>query len=278
MAKSVYRRKNKNAKSVKKSRSHSKKQGGGAASSCLSQYTGAGGLSPSVCGSANIHNTNPQAMGDLDMNNKFNVYGGAVPLGQNLVGGGSCGDEGSYPGSEKGNTFKQYLNNLSQSLDVNLTSGGGGKQKPKDLTGGGYTVDPGQFIAGQPVIGQYDDGCAPALIGGKMIGAGPDQRVCGLGAVQMGGRRKRRGHKKSSKRSIKRSTSTKRTTKHGSRHGSRRSSRRTQRGGDFIGVTRSHPSPYDDAFTGTASYFDDGYDLSTRDFGATQPNYGVMAV
>ena len=247
-------RKNQSNKKSRKTRKNALR--GGAAPSCLNQYTGAGAVSAGVCGSANIHNTNPQAMGDLDLNNKFKLYGGPVPLGENLVGGAGCGDEGVNTYGEKKQTFKQYLNNLSKSLDVSLQSGGG------------YIVDPSQYIAGQPVIGGYDDCCPPAFIGGKQISAGPDQRVCGLGAVQMGGKGKRNNKQR----------------KHASRKVSYRNSKKrnnkanTQRGGDFVGIGRSRPAPFEDAFSGPASYFDDGVDLSKRKFEEVQPNYGVMAI
>jgi hypothetical protein len=279
MAKSIRRVK----KSNKRNRKHRNGKNtqlnhrGGASPSCLQQYTGVGSISPSLCGGANIHNTNPQAMGDLDMNNKFSAYGGPVPLGSNLVGGscggGSCGDEGSYTGGRDGagesKTFKQYLNNLSSSLNVDLK--GGYMAKPQAIGnskshlehsqhGAGYGVDPSQMVGGLAVNVGYDDCCPPALIGGQMVSGGPDQRVCGLGAVQAGGRSYRRKAKSNKHKS------------RGKKH------RKSQRGGDFVGVTRSRPSSYDDAFTGPASYFDEGTDLSKRNFGAVQPNYDVMAI
>lgn len=240
--------KSRNSRKTRNTRKNKRTHRGGAAPSCLNQYTSAGSLTGATCGSANIHNTNPQAMGDLDLNNKFKLYGGPVPLGENLVGGAGCGDEGSNTYGEKSQTFKQYLDTVSKKLDVSLQSGGG------------YIVDPSQYIAGQPVIGQYDDCCPPAFIGGKQISAGPDQRVCGLGAVQMGGkaRRRNRGSRKSKR--------------------SRRTKRSNQRGGDFVGIGRSRPAAFDEAFNGPASYFDDGVDLSKRKFEEVQPNYGVMAI
>ncbi len=263
----------------------SRKMKGGAAGSCLSQYTG--GVVPSVCGSANVHNTNPQAMGDLDLDNKFKLYGGPVPLGENLVGGGSCGDEGVNTSGVKNSTFKQYVENMSQQLDLQFggvaepiaaslvssaspktkiqkTKSSSNKSKSKSKSGskkhsgGGYIVDPSQYIGGMPRIGHYDDCCPPAIIGGKIVQAGPDQRVCGLGAVppMAGGRRKNSKNKKSKK--------TKKSNK--------------QRGGDFTSIGQSKPASLSDAFSGQPSYFDDGVDLSKRHFEEVQPNYGPLAI
>lgn len=228
-----------------------RKMKGGSARSCLSQYTG--GVVPSVCGSANIHNTNPQAMGDLDLDNKFKLYGGPVPLGENLVGGGGCGDEGVNTSGVKNSTFKQYVENMSKQLDLQM--------------GGGYIVDPSQYIGGMPRIGHYDDCCPPAIIGGKIVQAGPDQRVCGLGAVppMIGGKRKLT-KKNKSKKSRKSNKSKK----------SRKSNK--QRGGDFTSLGRSKPASMSDAFSGQPSYFDDGIDLSKRHFEEVQPNYGPLAI
>lgn len=299
----------KNLKREKRSRkTKQRKMKGGAARSCLSQYTG--GVVPSVCGSANVHNTNPQAMGDLD--NKFNLYGGPVPLGENLVGGGGCGDEGVNTTGIKNSTFKQYVENMSKNLDLQMGGVGDplaaalvskngqmhvvkvqgegpnplpielgtirGRKPPKygeppkegeegeprepqakkPHSGGGYIVDPSQYIGGMPRIGHYDDCCPPAIVGGKILQAGPDQRVCGLGALppMTGGKRKHTKKNKSKK--------------------SKKSNK--QRGGDFTSVGRSKPATMSDAFSGQPSYFDDGVDLSKRHFEEVQPNYGPLAM
>jgi hypothetical protein len=85
----------------------------------------------------NVHNTNPQA--SLDLDNKFMNYGGAVPLGSNILQGGAakCGDEGrGGAGNGKSETFKQYLDSLTNNYNI---SGGGnvssepGKQALQEL-------------------------------------------------------------------------------------------------------------------------------------------------
>ena len=162
-------------------------QSGGVADSCL--YTES---SPSrdLMQPSNIHNTDPRAA--LPLDNKFMQYGGPVPLGSNLVQGGGfnynntkCGDEGVGTGNSKTETFKQYMDKLSSSLDV-------------DMRGGGYTTDPAQYVAGNPVISGYDDCCPPAIVGGKLVfGSSPDVPVYGLGAVKNGGGRKNTRNRKS---------------------------------------------------------------------------------
>lgn len=242
MSKRDKRRERRNKKSRKNNK---RKMNGGSSKSCLSQYTGT--VLPSVCGSSNIHNTNPQAMGDLD--NKFKLYGGPVPLGENIVGGGSCGDEGVNTSGIKNSTFKQYIENMSNKLELQ--------------TGGGYIVDPSQYIGGMPRIGHYDDCCPPAIINGNIVQAGPDQRVCGLGAVppMTGGKRKNTKNKKNTKRK----TRTLRNSK-------------KQSGGDFTSIKSSKPASMNDAFSGQPSYFDDGLDLRKRHFNEVQPNYGPLAI
>ena len=238
------RRENRNKKSRK---TNKRKMNGGASNSCLSQYNGS--VIPSICGSANIHNTNPQAMGDLDLDNKFKLYGGPVPLGENLVGGGSCGDEGVNTTGLKNSTFKQYIENMATKLDLQ--------------NGGGYIVDPSQYIGGMPRIGHYDDCCPPAIVNGQIVQAGPDQPVCGLGAIppMRGGKRK---HNKTKKNNKQNKNKTKK--------------RKNQKGGDFTGIKSSKPASMSDAFSGQPSYFDDGLDLSKRHFDEVQPNYGPLAI
>jgi hypothetical protein len=237
----------KNSKRNRKQRNH-RSQRGGNAPACLQQYTGANAIG-STCGSANIHNTNPQAMGDMNLDNKFNLYGGPVPLGEKILGGGgSCGDEGSKNNGLKSETFKQYIDSMSKSLDLNLK-------------GGGYYFKTDKMIAGNPEVGGYDDCCPPALISGQMVQAGPDQRVCGLGAIRGGSRRKHNTRKNSKSRKSQKSRKS-----------------RMQRGGDFTGINRSKPADYSDAFNGEPSVFEYPADMSKRQFEGRQPNYGPLAI
>jgi len=98
--------------STRKSKRTGVLQYGGVSPSCV--FDGASGADVLYRNSgANIHNTNPQA--SLDLDNKFMNYGGAVPLGSNILQGGAakCGDEGrGGAGNGKSATFKQYLDGL----------------------------------------------------------------------------------------------------------------------------------------------------------------------
>lgn len=105
-------------------------QRGGVSTACV--YDGATGNDMLVRNpGVNLHNTNPQA--SLDLDNKFMSYGGAVPLGSNILQGGAsskCGDEGSNNGVAKTETFKQYLDNLSSKY----TLSGGALNTPEGST------------------------------------------------------------------------------------------------------------------------------------------------
>lgn len=238
----------------------------------------------------NLHNTNPQA--SLDLDNKFMSYGGAVPLGSNILQGGAsskCGDEGVGTGYGKSETFKQYLEGLSNQYNI---VGGGKSTKNEqnmdamqliqditntsttpDLTsestseptvGGGFTTDPSEYIAGLPVYKAYDDCCPPAIVGGDLKFGAPDQPVCGLGAIRGGGRAKNNRNKKSKKHS---------------KRASKRSHKRVQRGGaDWVYSKSSVPAPYADAFNGAPSVFKYPDDMMGRKFDETQPNYTPNAI
>ena len=262
--------KNKSKKLSKVNRSRkSRSQRGGTSNACVSNYA----TSPSTYQLANAHNLNPQALGDLD--GKFMQYGGPVPLGQmggrKLVkkhkgGFSNCGDSGVGTNSPKSNTFKQYLDVLSTSLDVK--SGGGAcnnkinnkshsklRSKHNQQKGSGYTVDPTEFIAGQPVYKSYDDNSPPAIIGGQLQFGAPDQPICGAGAIKGGGRKHRLSKKSKSKLNKK--------TK--------------QRGGDFT-TLHSKPADYTTAYDGPKGVFNYPEDMSKRSFGDFQPNYSVDSI
>lgn len=258
-----------------------------------------------------IHNLNPQA--SLDLDNKFMAYGTPVPLGSNILSGGGlsgggCGDEGVGTANPvKSETFKQYLDNLSKSLEIpqqggfqkaseNMLPNNSNSHIPSSIPdmpnkkmhkrkltkrqmGGGFTTDPSQMIAGQPVYSGYDDCCPPAIVGGKLEFASPDKPLCGLGAVAAGGARRRRSSKHNNKHHSKLHRKSKRDNKKTSRrHSKRRSqrhSRRSQRGGDFNSVGRSKPAAYADAFNGEPGVFDYPVDMSKRTFDGKQPSWSV---
>jgi len=217
----------------------------------------------------NLHNTNPQA--SLDLDNKFMNYGGAVPLGNNILQGGSakCGDEGlGGSGNGKSETFKQYLDGLTNQYTV------GGASSTQN--GGGFTTDPSEYIAGLPVYRAYDDCCPPAIVNNKLVMGAPGQPVCGLGAVRGGARR----HRSSSRKHKRSSKNNKKNKKTSNRHHKSRRSNRHQRGGaDFVySSLRSKPAPMADAFNGPAGVFRYPDDMMTRNFGEVQPNYSVNAI
>jgi hypothetical protein len=234
-------------------------QSGGVSTACVVDYATSG---RELMHPSNIHNTNPQA--SLDLDNKFMQYGGPVPLGSNIVQGGGaskCGDEGVGTGKMKTDTFKQYMDKLNTSLDVD-----------NQQQGGGFTTDPSEIIAGNPVYRGYDDCCPPAVVGGKLIfSKTPDTPVYGLGAVQSGGRDRR--DKRDKRRGGKSRKSSNKNNKTRSR--SRKS---VQRGGDWVRPFNSVPAAYADAFNGPMGVFKYPDDMKTRAFDETQPNYSVNAI
>jgi hypothetical protein len=316
------------SKSKSRGRKHTRKtkvQRGGVSNACvLDTATGTSVLQSN--GLANLHNINPQA--SLDLDNKFMAYGGPVPLGSNILQGGAnrCGDDGVGTSNSKPETFKQYLDGVSNKLDSAMTGGaneptnegyvssneaamngnnhqgdegfGQGNasnveepipnelnniiiQQPSPLiqniskenttkfnrmTGGGFSTDPSEFIAGLPVYKAYDDCCPPAIVNGQLKFGAPDQAVCGFGAVKGGSRKRVNGMKKSKKQQRK------------TRGLKQRSHNGTQRGGDWTVATRSKPAMFDEAFNGPASVFAYPDDMSKRAFGETQPNYTPNAI
>lgn len=254
---------------------------------------------------ANIHNTNPQA--SLDLDGKFNLYGGPVPLGSTIVGGGSvteggskCGDEGVGTDNFKSGTFKNYLEKLSNNYQLPSGGGscgdkmqkgggscgsdkmqkggsscgsdkmqkGGGSCGDKMQKGAGYSTDPTEFIGGQPVIRGYDDKSAPAIIKGSLVFGTPDKPICGLGAIQGGSRHSKRKGKKSGKKS--------KSSKKSKRSGKK--SKKLQMGGDFTSFNSSKPAEFATAFDGPKGVFNYPDDMTKRAFGELQPNYSVNAV
>lgn len=332
---------------VRKSKQSGVLQRGGVSPSCV--FDGASGSDLLYRNSgANIHNTNPQA--SLDLDNKFMNYGGAVPLGSNILQGGAakCGDEGlGGTGNGKDATFKQYLNGLENQYMIGagldngpsymntttpttsmtttpsmntsdmgtnssmapMNTGAMGPANKSDMApasingmapvnttttppmstsamnnsgmkGGGFSTDPSEYIAGLPVYKAYDDCCPPAIISNKLVMGSPDQRVCGLGAIRGGARRRRshasRKHKHLSKHS---SNNKSRRTAKRKNHNSRNSHR--QRGGavgDFVYSTKSTPAPMGDAFIGPLGVFRYPDDMKSRAFDEVQPNYSVNAI
>jgi hypothetical protein len=251
--------------------------------------------------SVNLHNTNPQA--SLDLDNKFMAYGSPIPLANNVLqgGAGKCGDEGVGTGHGKSETFKQYLEGLSNQynlvggndpgnnrMETNSNAAPMNTNESEDplpptnkmddlrldsnmapMEGGGYTTDPSEFIAGLPVYKAYDDCCPPVLISGDLKFGAPDQPVCGLGAIKGGARRRRSGSKhKKSRRVTKKANSRKRH--HNKKH--------SQKGGDFRSPFNSAPAPYSEAFNGPPGVFKYPDDMKTRAFDEKQPNYTPNAI
>lgn len=189
----------------------------------------------------NIHN--PQAAGDLD------DY--PVPLGADILQGGSCGDSGVGTSHPKSETFKQYLQSLDHNLDHKGIMSGGTAQSPPipplpssaiGHTGGGVTTDVSEMIAGQPVYKGYDDGHPPALINGKLLFGTPDKSIC-----RGGGKTRKHKNKKN-----------------------KRSRKQYQKGGA--------PAPYNEAFNGPQSMFMYPDDMSKHTFDETQPNWSPNAI
>ena len=290
--KSKKSRKN-NTKSLKKGkRLSSKLQKGGVSNACVLDYASNNvNLSGNGYSVANLHNLNPQASGDLNLDNKFMLYGGPVPLSQ-MGGGSKCGDEGVGSSNPKSNTFKNYITNLDKQLSFtggytsrnehenenenenenersNNNNNNNNRENRNTLKGSGYTVDPDCYIAGQPCIGGYDDQNPPALIKGKLVmsGAGAEKQVCGNGATKGGSRKsKRKSKRKSSK-----SKNNRRSKKKSNRN------KKLQKGGDFLAIG-TKPADYSTAFDGPKGIFQYPDDMSNRQFGESQPNYSVNAI
>ena len=258
-------RKSKSGKSRKaSSRSKNNQKGGTASGACVLDYANKNNIYNS---GANIHNTNPQA--SLDLDNKFMSFGGPVPLGSAIVGGGTCGSEGVGTINPKSETFKEYMSKI----DENLSSVTGGNPKPNSkpntiVKGGGFSSDPNDFIAGQPVIKSYDDNSPPAIIGGQLVFGSPDQPICGNGAVSGGFRRNKKSANKRSKKNSKKTKSSKRKNMKRSR----------QRGGDFTTFHNSKPAEYEHAFNGPPGVFQYPDNMMSRTFEGRQPDWNPTTI
>lgn len=198
----------------------------------------------------NVHNTNPQA--SLDLDNKFTSYGGPVAS--------SCLHGGSQSKKQATTTFKQYLNQLNDKLDI-------------PLSGGGYTTDPSEYIAGRPVYKGYDDCCPPAIINGTLkFGGSPNVPVCGSGAMRGGEQQHTTITKKQRNKSKRNKTQRNKSNKHKNYN----TKKNTQFGGNWTRSSKS--AEYANAFNGPKSVFAYPDDLSKRVFGEVQPNYSVNAI
>jgi hypothetical protein len=251
-AKAGKSRKNKNCSTNNKKY----QKGGNASGACVLDYSNKNNM---FNADANAHNSNPQA--SLDLDNKFLSYGGPVPLGSSIVGGGSCSSEGVGTSNPKSDTFKEYMTRL----DENLSSVTGGNPKPNSKpnvkTGGGYSTDPSEFIGGLPVVKSWDDNSPPAIIGGQLVFGSPDQPICGNGAVSGGFRRNKKSSKKASKKNNKKTKRSK----------SKNMKRSRQRGGDFTTFHNSKPAEYDQAFNGPPGVFQYPDNMMSRTFDGRQP-------
>jgi hypothetical protein len=206
-----------------------------------------------------------------------------------MKGGDKCADEGVGTSNFKSNTFKEYLEKLNSNFNINtITTGGFNKmkkfskkqylrknknisrKKSYSLKGSGYSSDPSEFIAGQPVYKKYDDCCPPAIIGGQLKFGGPDQPVCGFGAI-VGGNRKVFKNKNNRSKSKKSKSIKNKNNKN--------FKRKFQKGGsDFNSIGNSKPAAYDTAFTGPMGVFKYPDDMKSRTFGETQPIWSANAL
>jgi hypothetical protein len=273
-------KKNKFSKKGSKHNKHQKIQHGGVSPACALPYTNDGAVYRNS--TANMHNTNPQA--SLDLDNKFMLYGGPIPNGNGIVnsglhgGGNKCGNEGVGTGNPKSETFKQYIDGLDSKLSISR--------------GGGVSSDPSEMIGGLPVYKSYDDCCPPAIIGGKLVFGGPDQSLCGLGAIRGGGKKSKKNNKtkkhgkrneeKKNKNKNNKSNKSNKSNKRNNRNNRNNNRTKTMKGGfvvdNLVSVSRSHPASFNDAFTGPMSYFKYPDDMKERNFGEVQPNYSVNAI
>ena len=268
-----------------------------------------GGMDQSCTGSqaANIHNTNPQA--SLDLDGKFNLYGGPVPLGSSIVGGGSvteggtcstgtCGDEGVGTANFKSGTFKNYLEKLSNSYQLpsgggscgdKMQKGGGSCGSDKMQKGGGSCGgDKMQKGGGSCGSDKMQKGAGYStdpteFIGGQPVIRGYDDKsapaiikgglVFGTPDKPICGLGAIQGGSRQKKKGKK---SAKRSGKKSKRSGKK--SKKLQMGGDFTTLYRSKPAEFDTAFDGPKGVFNYPDDMSARAFGEFQPNYSVNAV
>ena len=266
MVKSIknLKKNNKVSKSLRKSKlSNSKKnmqRGGVLSSACVLPYTNNNVSYRAIGAGADIHNTNPQA--SLDLDNKFMMYGGPVPLGQ-AGGSNKCGDEGVGTSHPKSETFKTYLNNLDKQLSMDGGSSCGGRPEINNMQkGSGYTFDPSSNFAGNPQVIGYPDNNPPAIIDSKLVMGSIDGSVCGNGATRGGGKKNKKSKKSKSR-------------KHKSSKKSKKS--KSQKGGDFVSIG-SKPADFSTAFDGPKGVFKYPDDMMGREFGERQPNYSVNAI
>ena len=268
-------------KSIKKSSTINHKQNGGVSNSCVGNYA-------SSDGGVKYSSSNPQA--SLDLDDSSMLYGNPIPLGNTIVGGGDkCGDEGVGTSNFKTETFKEYLEKLNSNFNISATGGfnkmqnnNKGKSNKKNKSrknisrkrenfqkGSGYSSDPSEFVGGQPVYKHYDDCCPPAIVGGQLVFGGPDQAVCGSGAVRGGGRKHSKKVMSKSKKANKKKSKNHRKTKRSSLNG----------GGDFTSIgNSSKPADYSTAFNGPMGVFKYPDDMSTRNFAASQPVWDPSAL
>jgi len=275
------KRNNKKSQNNKSSKSKSRKsnkinkrnQRGGTSSSCTLNYANKNNM---YNAGANIHNTNPQA--SLDLDSKFIAAGRPVPLGSHIVGGGTCGSEGVGTKSPKTSTFKDYISGLDDKLSAFATGGNpkpNSKPNSKSKSGGGYTPDPSEYIAGRPVIKSYDDNSPPAIIGGKLVFGSPDKPICGNGAVRGGSYRKNKKNSKNNKYSKKNSKkNNKKNNKYSKKsEKSKNNSNYKLHGGEFTSFNSSKPAEYKRAFDGKPGVFKYPDNMMGRTFGAQQPEW-----
>lgn len=237
----------KSKKKMNKMNKSNKKQSGGVAPSCV----GSSGVDRYMnnCNQANIHNTKLE---DVELDAAFKAA--SVQSGGQLDG---VMNPETHPkdcgcGSKIQN-FDQYMNNVASQLGQ---------------SGGGYSVNPEEMIAGLPVYQKYDDCCSPSIVGGKLKLSSmnsPGTPMCGSGASQSGGAKKSKKSKKSKSKKSKKSKK--------SRKSKSKKSKRKMKGGMY---RRSKPAEYPDSYDTEEGNFSD--DMTKRVFDETQPNYSVNQI
>lgn len=218
------------------------KQKGGVAPSCVNGVD----VSRYTCHSkANIHN-NPQGNRDLDA---------VFKRASKMQSGGNVSKHPSGCGcSSQATDFKGYLKEVSSQLGQ---------------SGGGYSMDIKNMIAGQPEIRKYDDCCPPALIGGKLKFGLPGKSTCG---GNMGGGARKKQRSKKMNKSNKSSKSHKSKNMSRTNKSKKMNRTRKQKGGHY---SKSKPAQYPKAHETAKSHFGE---VTEKDFSQRQPFFNEMSI
>ena len=202
-------------------------------------------------------------------------------------------------GNRNNNNDNKNNSNNDNSNNDNSNNDNSNKNNSNNnlLEGGDYTVNPEQYIAGKPVIDGYDHENPPAIINGKLMmpgaimsGGDANRQLCGNGATRGGSKTSKRNSRqnkkktnkskryhKSNKNNSNKNNSNKKSNKNKTQNKKRNNSSKMQKGGEIVSIG-SKPAVYSEAFNGPAGVFQYPDDMSKRDFGAKQPDYGVNAI